>query len=318
MEVSRGQLVGRLDASDLRAGDRHPAGGARRRGGRAARAGRGVAPAGDRGGEGGRLRARGPTPTGSRRITAGTRSCFRREIIARQAYEAAAAHGVAQAKVREAEERLGWSRRGQEGDDRPGGARVQAEAGLELAKTRLSYAEVVSPLRGMVLSKNMEPGDYVAAGTPIVTVGDLDNVWLRGYVEETDLGRVKVGQAAAVTTDSFPGSGTRGGSPSSPRGRVHPEERPDAQGAREARLPDQDRRAEPRPGAQARHARGRRDNGPLRQSGTVAEAIRTEGLRRVFGGAVAVDGLTLSVERRGDLRPGGARRRRQDHRPCAC
>jgi HlyD family secretion protein len=57
----------------------------------------------------------------------------------------------------------------------------------------------------MVLSKNVEPGDYVAAGTPIVTVGELDDVWLRGYVEETDLGRVKVGQAAVVTTDSFPG-----------------------------------------------------------------------------------------------------------------
>jgi HlyD family secretion protein len=159
---------------------------------------------------------------------------YRREIIARQAYEAAkAAHEVAQARVKEAEERFRLVEEGPrreevdqaraelararetlsllvEGPRREtidqAKARVkQAREGLELARTRLSYAEVVSPLRGVVLSKNVEPGDYVAAGTPIVTVGELDNVWLRGYVEETDLGRVKVGQPATVSTDSFPG-----------------------------------------------------------------------------------------------------------------
>ncbi len=132
---------------------------------------------------------------------------YRREIIARQAYEAAqAAHEVAQARVREAGERLGLVEEGprKEAIDQARARVMQAREGLGLAKTRLSYAEIVSPLDGMVLSKNVEPGDYVAAGTPIVTVGALDNVWLRGYVEETDLGRVKVGQPAAVTTDSFP------------------------------------------------------------------------------------------------------------------
>ncbi len=57
----------------------------------------------------------------------------------------------------------------------------------------------------MVLSKNIEPGEYVAPGTAVVTVGDLVNVWLRAYIEETDLGRVTVGQRAWITTDSFPG-----------------------------------------------------------------------------------------------------------------
>jgi HlyD family secretion protein len=42
------------------------------------------------------------------------------------------------------------------------------------------------------------------AGTPVVTVGDLANVWLRGYVDEGDLGRVKVGQRALVRTDTWP------------------------------------------------------------------------------------------------------------------
>jgi len=159
---------------------------------------------------------------------------YRREIVSRQAYDAAkAANEVARAKAREAEEALRLVEEGprreeiaqaraalagaretlsllEEGPRREtiaqSRARVkQAQEALALARTRLSYAAVASPLQGVVLSKNVEPGDYVAAGTPVVTVGDLRNVWLRGYIEETDLGRVKVGQAATVTTDTYPG-----------------------------------------------------------------------------------------------------------------
>ena len=54
----------------------------------------------------------------------------------------------------------------------------------------------------MVLSKNIEPGEYVAPGTPVVTVGDLVHVWLRAYIEELDLKRVKPGQKATVSIDS--------------------------------------------------------------------------------------------------------------------
>jgi HlyD family secretion protein len=81
----------------------------------------------------------------------------------------------------------------------------QAEAALRLAETQLSYATLAMPMSGVVLSKNIEPGEYVAPGTPVVTVGDLVNVWLRAYIPETDLGLVKVGQKAKVTTDTYPG-----------------------------------------------------------------------------------------------------------------
>jgi HlyD family secretion protein len=64
---------------------------------------------------------------------------------------------------------------------------------------------VASPLSGVVLSENIEPGEFVAAGTPVVTVGELANVWLRAYISEPDLGRVKVGQATRVRTDTYPG-----------------------------------------------------------------------------------------------------------------
>ncbi len=81
----------------------------------------------------------------------------------------------------------------------------QAQAALRLAQTQLSYATVYAPLTGVVLSKNIEPGEYVAPGTAVVTVGDIVHVWLRAYIEEDDLGRVKVGQRASVTTDTYPG-----------------------------------------------------------------------------------------------------------------
>jgi HlyD family secretion protein len=58
-----------------------------------------------------------------------------------------------------------------------------------------------------VLSKNVEPGEYVAPGSPVVTVGDLDRPWLRAYIDETDLGRVKLGQEVKVTTGVSHGCG---------------------------------------------------------------------------------------------------------------
>lgn len=85
-------------------------------------------------------------------------------------------------------------------------ARVnQVTAAHTMAEIRLSYATITAPFSGMVLSENVEPGEYVAPGTPVVTLGDLENVWLRAYINETDLGRVKQGQMVRVTTDTYPG-----------------------------------------------------------------------------------------------------------------
>ncbi|HXH51336.1 MAG TPA: efflux RND transporter periplasmic adaptor subunit [Terriglobia bacterium] len=81
----------------------------------------------------------------------------------------------------------------------------QARHSLALAETRLGYATLASPMPGVVLSKSVEPGEFVSAGTPVVTVADLENIWLRAYVNETDLGRVKLGQHVRVTTDTYPG-----------------------------------------------------------------------------------------------------------------
>jgi HlyD family secretion protein len=62
-----------------------------------------------------------------------------------------------------------------------------------------------SPVDGVVLVKSADVGEVLAPGTAVVTVGDIDHPWLRGYINETDLGKVKIGSKANVTTDSYPG-----------------------------------------------------------------------------------------------------------------
>jgi len=57
----------------------------------------------------------------------------------------------------------------------------------------------------VVLVKSADVGEVLAPGTAVVTVGDIDHPWLRGYINETDLGKVKIGSRANVTTDSYPG-----------------------------------------------------------------------------------------------------------------
>ncbi|MGA1874815.1 MAG: efflux RND transporter periplasmic adaptor subunit [bacterium] len=80
----------------------------------------------------------------------------------------------------------------------------QTQEALALAETRFGYTTLSSPLSGIVLSEAVEPGEHVVPGTPIITVGDLSRVWLRAYIDETDLGRVKVGQRVQVTNDTYP------------------------------------------------------------------------------------------------------------------
>lgn len=113
---------------------------------------------------------------------------------------------VAVARMQEAEERFKLIKEGPRKERiEQARARVkQTRAALKLAQVRLGYTKLVSPLSGVVLSKNIEPGEYVAPGTPVVTVGDLEKPWLRAYIDETDLGRVKVGQRVKVTTDTYP------------------------------------------------------------------------------------------------------------------
>jgi len=133
---------------------------------------------------------------------------FRREVIPQQKLDTArAAHETSRAQVRQAGEALALVRKGprRERIDQARGRLKEAEAALALAKSRLGYTTLLSPVSGLVMAKNIEAGEQVAAGTPVVTVGELDTVWVRAYIDETDLGRVRVGQKGRVTTDTWPG-----------------------------------------------------------------------------------------------------------------
>jgi HlyD family secretion protein len=81
----------------------------------------------------------------------------------------------------------------------------RAKASLALIDTQLSETVAVSPVDGVVLVKAADVGEVLAAGTTIVTIGDINHPWLRAYINETDLGRVKLGAKARITTDSYPG-----------------------------------------------------------------------------------------------------------------
>ena len=69
----------------------------------------------------------------------------------------------------------------------------------------IEHSALTTPVSGAVLVKAAELGEVVLPGAPVATVAAIDEVWLKGYVGEKDLGRVKLGQKAEITTDSFPG-----------------------------------------------------------------------------------------------------------------
>jgi HlyD family secretion protein len=79
-----------------------------------------------------------------------------------------------------------------------------ARAALQEAKANRNDLMVTAPFDGTVVTRTAEPGEVLTAGTPIVTLLDLHKVYLRGYIPEGQIGRVKVGQAARVYLDSNP------------------------------------------------------------------------------------------------------------------
>jgi len=82
---------------------------------------------------------------------------------------------------------------------------VAAEAALAEAELALKDAELFSPVNGIVRERIVEVGDFVTPQTPVLTLALADPVWVRTYLPESYLGRVRLGDHAAISTDSFPG-----------------------------------------------------------------------------------------------------------------
>jgi HlyD family secretion protein len=81
----------------------------------------------------------------------------------------------------------------------------RARASVALIDSQLADTVASSPVDGVTLVKSADVGEVLGAGTTVLTVGDIDHPWLRGYVNETDLAKVKIGSKAKVTCDSYPG-----------------------------------------------------------------------------------------------------------------
>ncbi len=81
----------------------------------------------------------------------------------------------------------------------------QARAAVRTAEQSLKDTAINSPIDGIILKKNVETGETVGQGTPVYTIGDLSNPWIKVYVKEDKLGLIKLGQRATISTDSYPG-----------------------------------------------------------------------------------------------------------------
>lgn len=85
-----------------------------------------------------------------------------------------------------------------------------ARQNLNLSRVRLDYTSLHAPKTGVITVRQAELGEVMLPNTPVVTIADIDHLWLRGYISETDLGRVRWGQPATVRTDTFPGKTYKG------------------------------------------------------------------------------------------------------------
>jgi HlyD family secretion protein len=87
---------------------------------------------------------------------------------------------------------------------------AEDEANLKQLEEQLSYTDIVSPIDGIVLSRDVEMGDAVSSilvlgssATLVMTLGDTSEVYVKGKVDESDIGRVYLGQPARIKVESF-------------------------------------------------------------------------------------------------------------------
>jgi HlyD family secretion protein len=79
-----------------------------------------------------------------------------------------------------------------------------AQAGLELARRALADASLYAPDNGIIQERILEPGDMASPQRPVYTLAMTDPLWVRVYVKESDLGKIRPGMRAEVATDSYP------------------------------------------------------------------------------------------------------------------
>ncbi|HVN36347.1 MAG TPA: efflux RND transporter periplasmic adaptor subunit [Casimicrobiaceae bacterium] len=114
---------------------------------------------------------------------------------------------VAAAKVEQARQTLSLLREGSRKEDiaRARADLDAAKAQVAIAEQQLAYARLVSTVAGIVSVRLADRGENVSAGQAVFRVAELDRPWARVYLDEKDLPRVSLGQAARVQVDGLPG-----------------------------------------------------------------------------------------------------------------
>jgi HlyD family secretion protein len=132
---------------------------------------------------------------------------FRQTLIAAQEVDRARqAYEVAAAQEKSARQKVLLLEAGSRPDqvEAARGQLAQARNALDTARTRLKEMTVLSPLDGVVLRKNLEVGELAAPGVPILTLMNPADIWVRAYVPEEEMARIKVGSPARVSVDGYP------------------------------------------------------------------------------------------------------------------
>ena len=83
-------------------------------------------------------------------------------------------------------------------------ALAQAESNLALLEAQMSKLVVYAPMNGVILTRNVEPGEFVQPGAVAMTMADLSSLTITVYIPEDRYGLISLGQTAEVKVDSFP------------------------------------------------------------------------------------------------------------------
>ncbi|HLX27707.1 MAG TPA: efflux RND transporter periplasmic adaptor subunit [Casimicrobiaceae bacterium] len=119
---------------------------------------------------------------------------------------------VATAKVEQARQTLSLLREGARKEDieRASADSEAAKTAATIAEQQLAYACLTSPVNGVVSVRLVEQGQNVASGQAVLRVAELNRPWVRVYLDERDLPRVRLGQPAKIVVDGIPGKAFNG------------------------------------------------------------------------------------------------------------
>ena len=133
-------------------------------------------------------------------------------VAQQQADNAKGTLDAAQARQKAAEETLRLAVVGPRKEDIAAAKATLAayQAALEIAQRDLAEASLYAPAEGVIENRVLEPGDMASPQRTVLTLALTDPLWVRAYVPEPDLGKLRLGAAAQITTDSYPGKRYRG------------------------------------------------------------------------------------------------------------